>query len=109
MKFQVHKPFPGRRKVYQPGLYSVPEEMSAIEARCCASEGLGDYNTGVAKPAAEPFREPPAKDFAPENKLRAKAPEAKSPVDGVRSGGDGAKPDTGGRPLLSRSKRTGGK
>lgn len=107
MKFQVHKPFPGRRKVFQPGTYSVPDEMSAVEARCCASEGLGNYDTGVAK-LVEPFREPPVKDFAPENKLRAKAPEAKPKVDGVRGSSDGAKPDTGGRPLMSRPKRTGG-
>lgn len=108
MKFVIRKPFPGRRKIFQPGVYSVPDQLSVLEARCCASEGLGNYDTGVARPAAEPFREPPSKDFAPENKLRAKAPETKSKVDGVRSGGDGAKPDAGGRPLMSRSKRTGG-
>jgi hypothetical protein len=108
MKFTVQTPFAGRRRTFQPGTYEVPAEMSAIEARCSASEGSGFYDTGVAKPAAEPFREPPRKDFAPENKLRAKAPEAKSAVDGVRGSGDGAKPDSGGRPLMSRPKRNSG-
>ena len=96
----ITSPWRARRRLLQPGVYSVPADLSALEARCCVADGAGSIMTEAVE-IAEPFREPEEsageqldqKHPAPENKGRGAAPENKSKVERVRRSSNRTKPN----------------
>jgi hypothetical protein len=90
---EVLREWRARDRVVKPGVYSIPSDLSRIEARCCVADGSGKMVT-EAKKETEPFRDPESrKEPAPENKSRGAAPESKAEVAGRRGRGDRTEPD----------------
>ena len=114
-QINITSPWRARRRLFQPGVYSVPDDLSTLEARCCEADGAGQI-VKEAEEIADPFREPeePAeeqldqKQPAPENKGLGAAPENKSPLEDGGSSGDRAEPDAGSRKRGPRAKRPSG-
>jgi hypothetical protein len=114
-QISITSPWRARRRLFQPGVYLVPSELSALEARCCVADGAGSIVT-EAVAIAEPFREPKKqveeqldqKQPAPENKGRGAAPENKSPVEDGDRRGDGAESHSASRKRNPRAKRPSG-
>jgi hypothetical protein len=102
-KIKITAPFRGCQRLFDPGEYYVPGDMTAIEAKCAIADGVAHYPT-EATMTPEPFRQAPAgeKGAAPENKLAAPAPETKAPVASGDCGGQRAKPDAGSRKGVQR-------
>jgi hypothetical protein len=93
MKITISQPWRGRQRLFAPGTYSIPGEISRLEARCCEADACGLVEAVEVQKQPDPFRPAPPKPFAPENKLRAPAPETKSEVETVRRRRKRAEPD----------------
>lgn len=113
---KITKRFPARNRNYDPGLYLVPEDISALEAKLAQSDGYGEEATDQKEVdhAVQEFRKRTVaarKGPSPENKLAGgdgSAPENKQEVDGSPAGsggGAGAKP--GGARTLTTQTATG--
>ncbi len=74
-KLIVTKAWPGPARVFKPGEYSIPSEITRTHARCCFLDGCGEIVTVEAEKKPEPFRK-----VAPENKARPGSPERKGKV-----------------------------
>jgi len=77
-KLVVTKPWPGPSRIFKPGEYSIPSEISRTHARCCFLDGCGEIVVTEATKEPEPFRG--GKKPAPENKWRGSSPERKGKV-----------------------------
>jgi hypothetical protein len=97
-KIRINRKWSSRNRLFAPGTYDIPADMSVVEARCCELDTAGYRFSEAAeevKPA--PARRGRRKAAAPENKLAGPAPEDKAEMDGPAgdSGGDGAVSDEG--------------
>lgn len=69
-KLVIRAPWPGPRGMIPPGEYAIPGQISMTHAKCARADGKGEILREAATDGTAPFRAPPIKGPAPENKGR---------------------------------------